>query len=80
MSIIPTYTEQLPDGRVLFGLTHSDFEKVRLGYGCPDCLEDYNGVYQAVCPVCRHARDIQRDLLEQPPHWLPDPTDPDRRA
>ena len=79
MTIIPTYTGiDEKTGRVLFGLTARDFQKVTQGYGCPTCLEDFNGVYHAVCPVCGHRRNIADDVAPTPRHWLPDPTDPER--
>lgn len=56
---------------MLWGLGPEDFHKVRLGYACPECLEDFNGVYTPVCPVCSHTRDIQRDLQATPDHFLP---------
>lgn len=81
MAIIPTYTgTDERTGRVLFGLTGADFRKVTQGYGCPTCLEDFGGVYHAVCYVCGHQRDIAADVVETPRYWLPDPTDPERRA
>ena len=35
-----------------FVLSAEDFEKVRQGYGCSICLEDYNGIWKPVCPTC----------------------------
>jgi len=81
MTIIPTYTGfDEGTGRVLFGLSDSDFNKVTQGYGCPTCLEDFGGVYHAKCYVCGHQRDVSADVVETPRYWLPDPSDPDYHA
>lgn len=71
----PIYSEVLPDGNILFGLTNEDLAKVEAGYACPQCLEDFRGKYLPVCPLCKHQRDISRDIVEAPPHWRPDPSD-----
>lgn len=81
MAIIPTYVGvDERTQKTIFGLSPTSFFKVTNGYGCPECLEDFNGVYKAVCPVCGHKRDVASDIVQTPRHWLPDPTDPDRRA
>lgn len=71
IAIIPIYFEEdlLRPGKVKWGLGWEDFQKVRQGYGCPECLEDFNGVYMAVCPVCAHVRDVSRDILPTPEHF-----------
>lgn len=81
MAIKAVYTQELPNGEVLFGLTPEDHEKIRNGYGCPKCLEDFteygaNGIVVAfgACPLCKHTLS-DRDLMDVPQHWLPDPTD-----
>ncbi len=75
MAISAIYTEQLADGCVQFGLSPTDFQKVQHGYGCPNCLEDFNGLYLTTCPVCGHERDVAQDFIDAPRHWLPDPND-----
>lgn len=35
-----------------FLLSDADFEKVRQGYGCSYCLEDFHGMWLAKCPTC----------------------------
>ena len=53
MAIIPIDWRQSPDGgEAEFLLSNDDYEKVRQGYGCSNCLEDYNGLYLARCPRC----------------------------
>lgn len=83
MAIKAIYTELTPDGRPRFGLSPADHEKIRQGYGCPNCLEDFtewgaNGVVVAFgkCPVCKHTMNPETDFEETPGYWLPDPTDP----
>lgn len=85
MAIRAVYIEIRQDGTPLFGLTPSDHEKIRQGYGCPNCLEDFtehaNSVVTAVyakCPVCKHRIDANVDFVESPRYWMPDPNDPDR--
>ena len=73
--LIPVYSEVLPDGTPLFGLTNEDLAKVQAGYACPHCLEDFRGKYLPKCPTCGHQRDIHRDIVDAPAHWRPDPDD-----
>jgi hypothetical protein len=72
VAIIPIYSEiDKRTGKVNWGLGWNDFHKVRSGYGCPACLEDFCGVYMPVCPVCRHERDVWADFLATPAHFQP---------
>ena len=72
MSLKPIYSQEDPrTGRILWGLAPADFHKVRLGYACPQCLEDFNGVWMATCPVCGHSRDMLGDFQETPEHFIP---------
>jgi DNA-directed RNA polymerase subunit RPC12/RpoP len=73
----------MEDGRPRFGLSPDDHEKIRQGYGCPNCLEDFTEhsggiVVYAQCPVCKHRIDVNADFVETPRYWMPDPNDPDR--
>ena len=53
-----------------FGLTPEDFEKVQQGYGCGECLEDFQGEFRIKCPVCGHSTaGGDRVLLETPSEW-----------
>lgn len=73
--IKPIYTEIHPyTGRPLHLLYADDYEKVRQGYGCSYCLEDYNGVWMPQCPVCRHISDYGGgDFIGvPPPHMIPE--------
>lgn len=70
MAIIPIYYETHPvTKRVLWGLAPQDFHKITQGYGCPECLEDFNGVYMPVCPLCGHTRDVAQDVKPTPEHF-----------
>jgi hypothetical protein len=55
-----------PDGRVMqrtvFGLTVEQVERVRAGYTCIKCLEDYDTAFPTECMVCHFPmRDQQAD-------------------
>ena len=71
------YTEVNPvSGRALFALNRDDYEKIRQGYGCPNCLEDYQGMYLPTCPLCKHSTDFSdHDFLPVIPTWMA-PSDP----
>ena len=59
IAIKPVYTYDPKDGSdLVFSLTDEDFDKIQKGYGCPRCLEDFNGVFLTVCPVCSHKADL----------------------
>jgi hypothetical protein len=59
-------------GRWLYALKPDDFEKVRQGYACPNCLEDFGGVILVKCPVCPHVRSEQ-DFVDLPNYMIPEP-------
>lgn len=73
MAIKPIYSqENLQTGEIEWLLYPEDFEKIRQGYGCPKCLEDYNGLCLATCPVCNHTRDALKDFTAVvPDHMKP---------
>lgn len=70
MAIIPVYTDPRTN---TFALKPSDYEKVRTGYGCPRCLEDFteSSIVTAYekCPVCGHRIDVDRDFVALPVEW-----------
>lgn len=49
-------------GEMEFVLLPEDFEKVRQGYGCSACLEDYRGVWMPQCPTCGAETFTAEDL------------------
>jgi len=66
----PIFEEHDPvTGRLLrAGLSAEDFERVRLGYACPECLVRFR-TYLTRCPVCGHERDLGRDIVEAAEGW-----------
>lgn len=67
---VPIFREEDPaTGRLLNGLGPEDYQRVLDGYGCPDCLAQWN-LYMAACPVCGWVRDIGRDVEKPPGYWL----------
>jgi hypothetical protein len=76
LAIEPIYVYE-PLGRqgdLVFGLTESDYLKIVNGYGCPKCLEDYNGIWRAKCDVCGHKADLA-DFQGLAPDFM-QPADP----
>jgi len=72
VSIKPVYSEfDYTTGRWNWGLDKEGFEKVRQGYGCPECLEDFHGVALLRCPACGHVRNQALDFLPTPDHFKP---------
>ena len=72
MALKPIYSEfDRASGKWRWGLGRDDFEKVRQGYGCHDCLEDFHGVVLLTCPACGHKRDQALDFLPTPDHFQP---------
>lgn len=51
MTIIPIAWRDSETGPE-FVLGPDDYEKVRQGYACSNCLEDYHGVWRPKCPAC----------------------------
>lgn len=52
----PEAVTVFPDGRVMqkttFGLTREQVERIRAGYTCIKCLEDFDTAYPDECSVC----------------------------
>lgn len=71
MAIDFIYARQHPETREWeWLLSKEDFEKVRQGYGCPKCLEDYGGLCLETCPVCGHTRNLMADFTDIVPDDL----------
>ena len=67
--LVPVFTDQDPNtGRQRNGLTYDDFEKVRTGYACADCLAEFS-TYTVTCPVCGLSRNVAYDLGTAPDLW-----------
>jgi hypothetical protein len=47
----------MPDGRVMqktvFGLTREQVDRMRAGYTCVKCMEDYSSPFPTECAVCK---------------------------
>lgn len=64
--IKPIYSKYDPEiDEWVHGLSNDDFEKVRQGYACSNCLEDFGGLYLERCPVCKRGNVF----VEAPPEW-----------
>lgn len=56
--------------RWVFGLLQEDFDKVQQGYACGECLEDFQGEFKLICPVCRHSTaGGDRVIVDTPSEW-----------
>lgn len=70
--LTPVYTGRMEgNDRQQYGLSERDFQRVMDGYACPECLLKFERRTD-VCPLCSHERDIERDVVEAPRHWLPE--------
>lgn len=65
--LVPIFRSE--DG--LNGLGPADFEKVRSGYACANCLAEFD-VYTLKCPLCGLERDLAADIQEAPQLWVDD--------
>ena len=66
--LIPEFTETLPDGRTLNGLTEEGFNMVVAGYACGECLA-YFSTFKLICPVCKKMRD-PGEIRSAPQLWV----------
>lgn len=67
MAIKPVYSKyDNVNDEWTHGLTGEDFEKVRQGYACSNCLEDFQGMYLERCPVCRKPTMV---MVDTPSEW-----------
>jgi hypothetical protein len=63
----PVYQTQDPEtGEVTKGYSQSDYAKIREGYACGLCGEDYKGRQHAICPVCKQAPVF----VDEPERWI----------
>lgn len=56
-------------GKVLNGLGPDDFERVRSGYGCHQCLAKFK-TYLVTCPACGFVRNVEQDIEGAPELWV----------
>ena len=66
-----TYVDPFTN-RALHAVSRRDYEKILDGYGCPRCLEDYNGIWHAKCYVCGHSpiKDSNADFVPVIPEFM----------
>lgn len=67
--LVPEFTQKMPDGRTLNGLSENDFRMVVDGYACGECLAVF-AHYTVRCPLCGTTRDVSADVQEAPQLWL----------
>lgn len=73
MSLEYVFAEQGPNGEILWALKPESYEKVRLGYACGHCLEDFLGVALLECPTCKRPTalvDPERVMEPCPQEWI----------
>lgn len=67
--LVPIFMQDDPaTGRRMNGLSPRDFEKVKAGFACAECLAEFDH-YTITCPVCGRTRDFARDVQEAPQLW-----------
>jgi hypothetical protein len=72
--MIPRYVDRLPDGRRVAELRADDLRRVEDGYGCGECLANFDQRFQN-CPGCGHKLDANRDIVDfLPDYWKPGPS------
>jgi hypothetical protein len=65
--LVPEFTELLPDGSTLNGLTKEGFDMVIAGYACGQCLATFKE-FTLQCPICRQ---MHTTFAPDPPQmWL----------
>lgn len=70
----PVYWGHQQDGRPLAALSPEQFEKVRQGYACPRCWQEFQMVF-VKCPVCQLdlSPNLDPQVAEFPDEWKPGP-------
>lgn len=65
---IVAYMREIPDGKGEHDMAFQPVvvEAMRQGYGCPNCLRYYGGVFMETCPDCGFRRV---DLTMTDPWW-----------
>jgi RNA polymerase subunit RPABC4/transcription elongation factor Spt4 len=66
----PIWKKRDQFGEWIFGLSPDDVERVRQGYACSRCLEEFD-THTKVCPVCREPTEILSDfvIVPTPEEW-----------
>ena len=67
--IVPIFSEKLPDGTTLNGVTDREMQMIAEGYACGECMAIFSH-YTVTCPVCGLSRDVTADVQSAPQLWL----------
>ena len=65
--IEPIFTDTLPDGKKLNGITEEDMAMISAGYACGECLATFKDV-TLWCPVCNQSTNVI--TMPTPQLWL----------
>lgn len=70
--LTPRYIEEdHATGKRIYELRERDFERVKDGYACGQCLAFFDHRFPS-CPACGHYLDVNQDIVEyRPPWWEP---------
>lgn len=63
--LVPVFRDELTG---MNGLARPDFDKVRAGYACADCLAEFTH-YLPKCPICGLERDVAKDIAAPREDW-----------
>jgi hypothetical protein len=65
---VPEFTERLPNGTTLNGLTPVAFQMVLDGYACGECLAMFD-TFMLRCPACQTLREDSIRVQPTPDGW-----------
>lgn len=68
----PVFYGHQEDGQPIAALSPEQFEKVRQGYGCPRCWQEFT-VILTKCPVCQLdlTHNLDPQVVDYPEEWVP---------
>lgn len=74
--IEPVYWGRDDDGRPVAAFSDEDYERIRQGYGCPNCWQAFS-IVMVKCPVCQLdlASNLDPHMANLPDGWAPSPDD-----
>jgi|RhiMethySRZTD1v2_1073278.scaffolds.fasta_scaffold02703_17 hypothetical protein len=67
--LVPEFTQTLPGGRTLNGVTSEGFKMIQDGYACGECLAMFDR-FTLLCPACKTWREIGAVPQQAPQLWL----------
>ena len=70
----PVYRGFTDDGQPIGMFSEEDFEKIRAGYGCPQCWQEFT-IIMVKCPVCGKdlSSNLDPSIRPVPDGWAPGP-------